>query len=324
MKKIISLILVVTLWACVLMPAYADEMTADKMFLDMPDNWATEALTAAVENGLIGGDGGYIKPDDFMTRAEMAAIMVRAANATAEADISAYSDVSKADWYYSAMSKAVAMGAFTGSDGKLNPESYITRQEAFVVLSRVFGVNAVPSEDTSAINAFSDKDSIADWARTDVSRIVEAGYAGGSDGMLNPLNNITRAEFAVVMNRLVKYYIDEPGEFTPSSDGNVMIRCGGVVIKDLTTDKMICIGDIEKEAAVKFSNCNISGEVMQRGGTVSFTDGGEYNALKAITKSAVLDITGLSADALQKLIDVKGLCVINAEVIIPFTGSVAN
>ena len=45
------------------MSAYAAD------FKDMPDNWATEALNAAVDNGLMGGSGGYIYPDNPMTRA---------------------------------------------------------------------------------------------------------------------------------------------------------------------------------------------------------------------------------------------------------------
>ena len=321
MKKIISLVLLVVL--VLTNCAFADELTAKDMFVDMPDNWATEALVAAVENGLISGSDGYIKPDDYMTRAEMAAIMVRATNASEEADITAFTDVLESEWYYSAMAKAVKMGAFTGSDGKLNPENYITRQEAFVVLARVFGINAVPSEDTSEIEIFSDKDDIADWAKTAVNMIVGAGYVGGNDGKINPLNNITRAEFAVVMNRLVKYYIDEPGEITPNSDGNIMIRCGGVELKDFTTDKMVCVGDIKKEDTIKFNNCNVTGDVTLRGGTASFT-GGEFTSLKAITASTVLDITGLSQEAIQKLMDVRGLCVINAEIIIPFSGTVAE
>jgi len=296
MKKLILGLLVVLnlLMVC----AFAEETSVKDMFIDMPDNWATEALVAAVENGLISGSDGYINPDNFMTRAEMAAIISRATDAKTEADISEFTDVSESAWYRSAMAKAVNMKAFNGSDGLLNPEANITRQEAFVVLSRVFGIASEPVEDYSAIDAFLDRNDIADWAKDSINMIVRAGYVGGNDGRINPLNNITRAEFAVVMNRLIKYYIDEPGDYTPNADGNIMIRCGGVNINDLTTDKMICVGDIDPEDKVNFNNCDISGEVVIRGGYATFD--GEYASLKAIMKAASMDVSKMPREVLDR------------------------
>lgn len=286
MKKILVLLTVMAM--LVSMSAFAAD------FKDMPDNWATEALNAAFENGLMSGSDGYIYPDNPMTRAEMAAIIVRATGATAEADISSFTDVSEGDWYYSVMAQAVGMKAFNGSDGKLNPNNNITRQEAFVVLARVFGLDRKADTEYTELAKFSDGGTVADWAKSGVNMIVKCGYVGGNDGKINPLANITRAEFAVVMNRLVKYYIDEPGDFTPNADGNVMIRCGGVNINNLTSDKMVCVGDIAEGAEVVFNDCDITGSVIVRGGKVSV--GGKYADLKAISKSAVLDITKLSKE----------------------------
>lgn len=296
MKKFIVLLTVITMLLS--MSAYAAD------FKDMPDNWATEALNAAVDNGLMGGSGGYIYPDNPMTRAEMAAIIARATGATAEADISSFSDVKKDDWFYSAMAKAVQMKAFNGSDGRLNPNNNITRQEAFVVLARVFGLDRKPDSEYTELSKFTDSDSVADWAKAGVNMLVKSGYVGGNDGKINPTSNITRAEFAVVMNRLVKYYIDEPGDYTPAADGNVMIRCSGVNINNLVSDKMICVGDLSEGETVTFNDCDITGSVIIRGGTVSV--GGKYTDLKAIMKNSVLDITRLSkevADSVKIFLD---------------------
>ena len=289
MKKILVLFTVIAMMLS--MTAFAAE------FKDMPDNWATEALNAAVENGLMSGSDGYIYPDNPMTRAEMAAIIARATGATKEADISSFSDVSEADWFYSVMAKAVGMKAFNGSDGKLNPNNNITRQEAFVVLARVFGLDRKADKEYTELAKFTDSHSVADWAKASVNMIVKSGYVGGNDGKINPLANITRAEFAVVMNRLVKYYIDQPGDYTPAADGNVMIRCGGVNIKDLVSDKMICVGDIKDEEEVTFSKCNISGSVVVRGGKT--TVGGKFADLKGLMKSVTLDISGLSKESVD-------------------------
>ena len=296
MKKFLILFTVIAMMFS--MTAFAAD------FKDMPDNWSTEALKAAAANGLMSGSDGYIYPDNPMTRAEMAAIISRATGATREADISSFTDVNESDWFYSAMAKAVEMNAFKGSDGKLNPNSNITRQETFVVLSRVFGIDRNADKEYTELAKFTDGDSVADWAKKEVNMIIKNGYVGGNDGKINPLSNITRAEFAVVMNRLVKYYIDEPGDKTLANDGNTMIRCGGVNINNLTSDKMICIGDINEGEEVNFNNCDITGSIVIRGGRVS--TGGKYTDIKALTKSSLLDITKISqevADSVQIFLD---------------------
>jgi hypothetical protein len=246
-------------------------------FVDMPNDWSTAAIENAVENGLMTGSDGYVYPNNNMTRAEMATIMVRACGATNDADISAFTDVSTSDWFYSAMSKAVAMGAFNGSDNRLNPENNITRQEAFVVLSRVFGLDTNEKTDVSVIDTFKDAAQVADWARSGVAAIISKGYVGGADGYLNPTANITRAEFAVVMDRLVKYYIDDPETTTLPADGNVMIRVGGLKIDGVVTDKMVVIGDGVGTSEMSMVNADLKDALVVRGGENVMIDGGFAN-----------------------------------------------
>ena len=278
MKKFLCLVLVCV---CALqMCAFAAE------FKDMPSDWSTAALEAAVENGLLTGDNGYIKASDNMTRAEMATIMVRACGAIRTADISNFTDVKPEDWFYDSMSKAVAMGAFNGSDGKLNPNDPITRQEAFVVLSRVFGVAKASSVDQTVLDSFSDKRKLASWAKTDVTAIIQQGYVAGDNGRINPLNNITRAEFAVVMDRMVKYYIDEPTEEIPA-DGNVMIRANGVDLSGIETEKNVIIGDAVTDENINIKDANITGKLVIRGGKKVYVEG-NYNAISVLGFEIVL------------------------------------
>ncbi len=265
MKKVIALILVCLFSLSTV--GFAAE------FSDMPDDWSTAALKNAVENGLLSGSDGKIYPSDNMTRAEMATIMVRACGATQDADISAFTDVKLDDWFYSSMSKAVAMGAFNGSDGKLNPNNYITRQEAFVVLARVFSLNLDKNIDLTVLDGFKDNDKISDWARVSVAAIVSNGYVAGANGYINPLNNISRAEFAVVIDRLVKYYIDDPETTKIPSDGNVMIRVGGLNIDTAESNHMVVIGDGVGTADMSISNGNISDKLVVRGGNKILIDG---------------------------------------------------
>lgn len=250
-------------------------------FTDMPDDWTTGAIQRAVENGLIGGyDDGTVKPDKNILRSEMAAIMVRAFGATKEADISAYPDMSADKWYYSEFAKAVQMGAFSGTDdGKLNPEANITYEECFTVISRIFCLpyrdpydqKNLDIVDDTVLDTYSDASSIAQWARKYTALVVGNGYWNGYEGKLKPHDQfITRAEFAVLMDNLIKTYIDEPGEYTEFADGNILIRTADVTIKDYTGDDIILVGD-GVSGDLNITNINSTNEIVLRGGTTTLT-----------------------------------------------------
>lgn len=263
-------------------------------FADMPNDWSTAALEKAVENGLLTGNGGYIYPSDSMTRAEMATIMVRACGAKSEADISAYTDVKASDWYYSSMAKAVAMGAFSGSDNRLNPNNPITRQEAFVVLARVFSLNIDKNIDTTVLDEYKDGAKVASWAKEAVAAIISNGYVAGADGFINPESNISRAEFAVVMNRLVSYYIDDASVKEIPSDGNVMIRVGGISLDGAKSDKMIVLGDGIGKSNISFTNAELSDRLVVRGGE-RVSVAGSFGELRVVQPYITLDCGGAEA-----------------------------
>ena len=73
----------------------AVSLTASAQFYDMPKNLDLQgAIERAVEHGLLQGyDDGGIHPDNYITRAEMASVIVRMMGYTNTADLRAYSDV---------------------------------------------------------------------------------------------------------------------------------------------------------------------------------------------------------------------------------------
>lgn len=277
MKKITKILLSSTLAGIMMMQSavFAQE------FSDMPDDWTTASIERAVENGLIGGyDDGTVKPDNNILRSEMAAIIVRAFGATKEADISEYPDVLAEKWYYKEFAKAVQMGAFSGTDdGKLNPESNITYEECFTVVSRIFCLpynnpylqSNLDMVDDSVLNTYSDASSIASWAKKYTALVVGQGYWNGYEGKLKPHGQyITRAEFAVLMDNLIKIYINEPGEYTDLADGNILIRTSDVTIKDYAGDDIILVGD-GVSGDVNLLDLNTTNEVVLRGGNTTLS-----------------------------------------------------
>ena len=77
--------------------------------------WYAEAVSSAVDNGLLYGKSStIIDPNGDMTRAEMAAIINRSFGCYKAADISQYKDVAKSKWYYKDVALAVQMGTYNG------------------------------------------------------------------------------------------------------------------------------------------------------------------------------------------------------------------
>ncbi len=234
-------------------------------FPDMPDDWSTEALTAAVDNGLITGSDGYILPDDYLTRAEMAAVMVRAFGATEKADISAFTDVDKNQWYYDTMAIAVKMGLFNGDKNLLTPDDHILREEAFAVIFRALSLS---DGDEAVLEAFGDKALVSDWAKGAVSALVANGYVKGADGNIEPLNKITRAEFAQLMHNIFKSYIKTPGTYTSDVDGSVIISSDGVTLKNCAVKGDIIISE-GVVIGTALDGVDVSGRIIFRGGNTN-------------------------------------------------------
>lgn len=239
-------------------------------FVDFPNDWSQGAMTAAVDNGLLGGVGdGRIAPRGEVTRAQMAAIINRAFGAEKQASLSSYSDVAADAWYAVDMAKAVQMGTFSGTgNGLLEPDRAITREEAFSVLARAFALSA---GDDAALKDFTDGAQVSAWARGSVSAMVAGGYVNGSDGnRLNPQQSITRAEFAAVMSNLVAQYIDADSTLNRSLeiDGNVIVR-GNVDLSGYTINGDVIIAD--EAANVTLDGVTVNGRLVVRGASDSLT-----------------------------------------------------
>jgi basic membrane protein A len=236
------------------------EMLISSRFSDMPDDWSTEALEKAVENGLITGSDGLIRPKDPLTRAQMATIINRAFGATIKASISSYTDVPSAAWYYGEMAKAVQMKTFLGDGNRLYPDNPITRQEAFLVLARALKIDPTATKPSG----FADLDDIASWAIGEIYALINQGYIQGSGGRINPKQTITRAEFAQLMHNLIKTYIREPGEYTDLPEGNVMVLAPGVAFVNTTVKGNLILGEGVDEVTVNLVNSFLTGRWIVR------------------------------------------------------------
>lgn len=264
MKKLLSLSLVLVMLLSVAVVGASAASPED--FSDIPDDWSREGIISAVENGLLYGTDGKILPNDNLTRAQLAAIINRALNAKVMADVSGFTDVPAGAWFYEDIAKAVQAGTFGGDGNKMRPNDPITREETFVVLARAF---LFPDGSVSGLNTYTDAGSVSEWAKNGVSALVGEGYVkGDNNNRINPKSNITRAEFATIMHRLVSEYISEPAEITEVTGDNVMINVADVTLKDVTINGNLYIGDGVGDGDVTLSGVTVSGRLAIRCGGV--------------------------------------------------------
>lgn len=163
--------------------------------------WYQAAMDFARDHGILVGDAsGDMLPGNNAPRAQMAAMLVRVFGCTAGKDITQFSDVDTAAWYYPELSTAAQMNIFSGcGDGTMGPDRNINRQEAMSVIARAFAV----ADGTAAdIAAFSDASAVSDWAVASVAGLVKAGIVSGDAGRLSPTAGITRAEIAQMLYEL--------------------------------------------------------------------------------------------------------------------------
>ena len=169
-------------------------------------SWAKAQIESMAAKGIISGkkEGSY-SPSDNITRAEFAALLVRAfrINDDAAASGTQFSDVKSDDWYASIVQKAVKAGLVTGyEDGTFRPDDNISRQDMAVMLARALkeykGVS-VPT-DVNQYLKFGDQVSISEYARESIAVASKYGVVKGNrDNVFLPRNNLTRAEAAVVI-----------------------------------------------------------------------------------------------------------------------------
>ncbi len=265
MRKTVTTILVIAFLIGMLPVSVLAETDAVPTLISMgPETWYEAAMDNAFENGLMIGWNGDMMPDDNLTKAQMATIINRAFGAADLADISDCPDVADEDWFHDDMAKAVMMGTVDpDEDGNLSPYEVVTREQVFTALADAFGFH---EGDSAVLADYTDKNDISEWAESAFAALVGEGYIQGYDGKLNPKGNITRAEFAVVMDNLVKTYIDEAGDYTEGYEGNVMIRVEGVNLIGISIDGDLIIGDGVGDGEAYMKDVDILGRTLIRGG----------------------------------------------------------
>ena len=268
-KRILAMLLAVA--SCLSLAVSASAASTARKATDFKDfdrnAWYADAVSAAVDNGLLYGKSStIIDPNGDMTRAEMAAIINRSFGCYKAADISQYKDVSKSKWYYKDVALAVQMGTYNGrSASSMAPDAPISRQEAMTVVARALELD-YDSYSKTDLSAFSDRSEISNWALPYVRAMIGADYIHGRTKGLEPLDNITRAEFAQIFANIIGSYITVKGTYDKDIKGSVLIRTDDVTLKDMTVDGDLIIGCGAADGKITLDNVTVKGRLLVWGG----------------------------------------------------------
>ncbi|HCS75375.1 MAG TPA: cellulosome anchor protein, partial [Clostridiales bacterium] len=146
--------------------------------------------------------------DSNITRADYLLLLIRTFGLTADVS-SNFDDVEPGTHYYDAVGIAKELGVTNGiGNNKFAPRENISRQDMMVLTARALEkfkeLNL--TSDITILNKFSDKNEIAGYAEESLATLVKESLIIGSNNMLFPKDNTTRAEAAVFLYRIFNQF----------------------------------------------------------------------------------------------------------------------
>ena len=183
--------------------------SASSRFSDMDsyNSWAGASVEFLAAYGITTGtgDGATFSPASTLTRGDYILMLYRTFGFSSTTAAGNFTDVAAGSYYAEALAHAKALGIATAeADGSFRPNDPVTRQDAMVFLLRAMqAVNrSVPNAYDSYLSRFPDGASVADYARTAMAAMAQAGVIQGNEqGKLNPTGTLNRAEMAVILHR---------------------------------------------------------------------------------------------------------------------------
>ncbi len=185
--------------------------TTSLTFRDMQDSPCYNAALYMAEAGIMSGtqvgSEFYFNPEGSVSRGELTVMVlhaigkenVKSTGATPFADDAQIPEHMKG-YINTAYSIGLVKGVQTENGLCFEASRSITRAEAAVMLSNILNLST-----PTVLPVFGDSEDIPVWAAPAVYSLSHAGVFNTTDGNASPLDTLTRADAAVMLNNLVNY-----------------------------------------------------------------------------------------------------------------------
>ncbi|MGB3296489.1 MAG: S-layer homology domain-containing protein [Phormidesmis sp.] len=186
-------------------------------FEDVPDDyWAKPYIDALSSRGLTSGfEDGLFRPEQPVTRAQIANIVSRAFDLTADKEDLVFSDVSDDYWAREPIEEIVQGGFMKGfPDDTFAPDEPVTHTQALTTMVTGLEISA-PSDEQAVLSRYTDASAIPQWATGKIAAATSASLVVNHPNVdqLNPAQPTTRAELAaIIYQALVSQGAVEPIE----------------------------------------------------------------------------------------------------------------
>ncbi|MFN0220759.1 S-layer homology domain-containing protein [Paenibacillus sp. KR2-11] len=188
-----------------------------KGFLDSKGHWGQQSVERLASKMIVFGrnDKDFI-PDDQVTRAEFAALLLRTLDLPLDAEEPPYfQDVNSSHWYYEVVQSAKLHGIIEGyDDHTFAPGKPINREEMTAMMVRLLNrefpyldLGSLPSaQDEQSLYKFTDYVEISAFFREQARMMANIGLIEGyPDHSFKPKGNATRAESVVIIQRFLEF-----------------------------------------------------------------------------------------------------------------------
>ncbi|MES1022120.1 S-layer homology domain-containing protein [Gloeocapsa sp. BRSZ] len=152
---------------------------------------------------------GQFHPERFISRAELASILVNAfaldtrAAATQE-NLVEVQDVPASHWAFNDIQTVLKTGIMRGYRGNMFfPNQRVNRAEAFAIFAQAYGVYQFPDDTVAEIlTPYPDAASVPTWARRSIATALNEGFVNiDAQGNIRPLQPVTRGDMAYALSR---------------------------------------------------------------------------------------------------------------------------
>jgi len=177
-------------------------------FNDLAGHWSRPDVELMASKYVARGlPDGRFNPEGRVTRAEFAAMLVRAMGLKPARAPMTFRDVRGTDWHFGELMTAVNAGIIQGyDDGTFRPDAPVTREQVAAMVARALKASGKAAlsdaQVSSTLAGFADAGQVSDWARADLALAVREGIVKGQAATaIVPRAGATRAEAAAMIAR---------------------------------------------------------------------------------------------------------------------------